>query len=192
MSKEDFDTIQRIHLTGAYKVTRAAWPHMRQQKYGRIIMTSSAAGLYGNYGQANYSAAKLGLVGFAFSLAREGQSSNILCNTIAPVAGSRLTETIMPPDVVKALKPEYIAPVVAYLCHDSSTANGQIFELGAGFVSAVRLERAKGVTFDVSKPFTPENISAKWKQITDYTNADHPTNSDDLMALIGENLKSKL
>src|SRR6185437_4236879 len=108
---------------GAYSVTRAAWNQMRDQGFGRIIMTTSAAGLYGNFGQANYSAMKLGLVGFAATLAKEGEKRNVLVNTIAPLAGTRLTETVMPPDLVAALKPEYIAPLVLYLCHEESKVN---------------------------------------------------------------------
>jgi 3-hydroxyacyl-CoA dehydrogenase/3a,7a,12a-trihydroxy-5b-cholest-24-enoyl-CoA hydratase len=88
---------------------------MREKGYGRIIMTSSAAGIYGNFGQANYSAAKLGLVGFAKTLAIEGEKRNVLVNTIAPMAGSRMTETVFPPDLVQALKPDYVSPLVAYL-----------------------------------------------------------------------------
>jgi len=98
-------------------------------------MVSSASGLYGNFGQANYSSMKLALVGFAQSLAREGDKLNIKVNTIAPLAGSRMTETIMPPELVAALKPEFVVPVVGYLAHESFTENGGIYECGAGFVS---------------------------------------------------------
>ena len=110
MTDRDWDLIFDVHVKGSYAVTRAAWPYMREQKYGRIINTSSAAGLYGNFGQCNYSAAKMALVGFTSSLAKEGQKRGIYSNAIAPVAGSRMTATVMPEELVKRLKPEYVSP----------------------------------------------------------------------------------
>lgn len=135
MKDQDWELIYDVHLKGSYKTTKAAWEHMKNQKYGRIIMVTSAAGLYGNFGQTNYSAMKLALVGFANSLAIEGAKLGIKVNTIAPLAGSRMTETIMPPDFVKALKPEFVTPLVAYLCHEKTEQTGGIFEVGAGWVS---------------------------------------------------------
>lgn len=118
----------------------------------RIIMTASAAGIYGNYGQANYGSAKLALYGFGRSLAKEGSKKNIYCNIIAPLAGSRITETVMPQDILAALKPEMVAPFVAYLCHSNSKENGSLFELGAGYCAKVRLERSPGVLLKVDNP----------------------------------------
>lgn len=191
MSQQEWDIIYKVHLEGAYRVTKAAWPYMREQKYGRIIMTSSAAGLYGNVGQANYSAAKLALVGFSNTLAKEGAKLNIYTNTIAPLAGSRMTETILPPDLVNALKPDYVAPVVAYLCHDSSKENGNIYELGAGWVSRVRFQRSHGLFHDISneqsaKQFTAETIKAKWKEVEDFQSKEpsYPTQLNDTMQVI--------
>lgn len=109
----------KVHLFGSYSCTRAAWNVMRQQNYGRIINTASAAGLFGSFGQVNYSAAKLALHGFTMALAKEGAKRNIRVNTVAPLAASRMLETVMPPDVLANLKPALVAPLVAYLCHDS-------------------------------------------------------------------------
>ena len=135
MKDQDWDLIYDVHLKGSYKTTKAAWEHMKEQKFGRIIMVTSAAGLYGNFGQTNYSAMKLALVGFANSLAIEGAKLGIKVNTIAPLAGSRMTETIMPPDFVKALKPEFVTPLVAFLCHEGTDQTGGVFEVGAGWIS---------------------------------------------------------
>ncbi|XP_026177171.1 peroxisomal multifunctional enzyme type 2 isoform X1 [Mastacembelus armatus] len=171
----DWDLIQRIHLRGSFLVTRAAWNHMKIQKFGRVIMTASAAGIYGNFGQANYSAAKLGLLGLANTLAIEGQKYNIHCNTIAPVAGSRLTETIMPPDLVASLKPEYVAPLVLWLCHDQCQENGGLFEVGAGWIGKLRWERSQGhIVRQKNQTMTPEAVRDQWNKICDFTDATKP------------------
>ena len=138
MSELDWDLIMKVHLKGSFSVARAAWNIMKDKKYGRIINTGSSAGIYGAFGQANYSTAKLGLRGFTVSLAKEGEKSNIRTNCIAPLAGTRMTETVMPKEVTEALKPEFVAPFVAYLCHDSCTDNGALFEVGAGYIAKQR------------------------------------------------------
>ncbi|PVD20051.1 hypothetical protein C0Q70_20545 [Pomacea canaliculata] len=176
ISDDDWDIIQRVHLRGSFLVTRAAWPHLRKQNYGRIIMTSSTSGLYGNFGQANYAAAKMGLLGLSNTLSKEGEKNNIICNTIAPVAGSRLTQTVMPQELVDALKPEYVAPLVVYLCHESCPVSGKLFELGAGWFSQTRFERAKGALLREGNDFVkPEEVRDNWEKITDFTNSDKPT-----------------
>uniref|UniRef100_A0A665TRQ4 Hydroxysteroid (17-beta) dehydrogenase 4 n=1 Tax=Echeneis naucrates TaxID=173247 RepID=A0A665TRQ4_ECHNA len=167
--------IQRIHLRGSFLVTRAAWNHMKNQKFGRIIMTASAAGIYGNFGQANYSAAKLGMLGLANTLAIEGRKYNIHCNTIAPVAGSRLTETVMPPDLVASLKPEYVSPLVLWLCHDQCQENGGLFEVGAGWIGKLRWERSRGrIVRQKNQPMNPEAVRDQWDKICDFTDATKP------------------
>uniref|UniRef100_A0A8C5PD43 Hydroxysteroid 17-beta dehydrogenase 4 n=1 Tax=Leptobrachium leishanense TaxID=445787 RepID=A0A8C5PD43_9ANUR len=170
-----YDIIHRVHLRGSFKVTRAAWNHMKNQKFGRIIMTSSAAGIYGNFGQANYSAAKLGLVGLSNTLALEGVKYNVLCNAIAPTAGSRLTQTVMPQDLVDALKPEYVSPLVLWLCHESCQENGSLFELGAGWIGKLRWERTVGAIIrQKDRPMTPEAVRDEWEKICDFDNATKP------------------
>ncbi|SCZ87443.1 BZ3500_MvSof-1268-A1-R1_Chr2-2g04909 [Microbotryum saponariae] len=177
MTDKEWDSIHDVHVRGAYACTKAAWPLMRKQKYGRIIMashleqspTASAAGIYGNFGQANYSSAKLALVAFAKTLAREGAKYNIHANAIAPVAASQMTETVMPPEMLANLSPEMIVPLVAYLCHDQTEDNGKLFEAGAGWYGRVRWERSKGVVFKTDDTFTPAAVKAKWEQINDFS-----------------------
>ncbi|XP_042344065.1 peroxisomal multifunctional enzyme type 2 [Plectropomus leopardus] len=172
----DWDLIQRVHLRGSFLVTRAAWNHMKNQKFGRIIMTASAAGIYGNFGQANYSAAKLGMLGLSNTLAIEGRKYNIHCNTIAPIAGSRLTENIMTPDLVASLKPEHVAPLVLWLCHEQCQESGGLFELGAGWIGKLRWERSQGCTVrQKNQPMTPEAVRDQWDKICDFTDATKPT-----------------
>ncbi|CCF58003.1 hypothetical protein KAFR_0D03550 [Kazachstania africana CBS 2517] len=169
MSPKEFGIVIDVHLNGAYKLTKAAWPYMKKQKFGRIINTASPAGLFGNFGQANYSAAKLGLVGFSETLAKEGYKYNIMVNSIAPLARSRMTENVLPPHILKQLGPEKIAPLVLYLTHDSTKVTNSIFELAAGFYGRIRWERSSGQIFNPNeKYFTPEAILNKWSQITDF------------------------
>jgi NAD(P)-dependent dehydrogenase (short-subunit alcohol dehydrogenase family)/acyl dehydratase/putative sterol carrier protein len=191
MSKEDWDLIVRVHLNGSFSVSYAAWPVMRDKGYGRIIMTTSAAGIYGNFGQANYSAAKLGILGLGQTLAIEGRSKNIHVNTIAPIAGSRLTETILPPEVIAALKPEYVSPLVGWLCHEDCKETGGSFEVGAGFISKLRWERTKGHIFKTASGFGPDEVAKQWDKITDFANADHPANVNESMASVLANLSKK-
>lgn len=166
MTQEDWDSVYNVHLLGSYRVTKAAWPHMREAGFGRVVMTSSVAGIYGNFGQANYAAAKLGLVGLAQTLAIEGASKNILVNTVAPTAGSRLTATVLPPEVIEALKPGYVTPVVVLLTHDASSTTGKLFEVGGGWVSQVRWEQTHGAFFE--DDFNAEDLSVRWAEATSF------------------------
>lgn len=191
MTDEDWDLIYRVHVKGSYAVTHAAWPHMREQQYGRIIMTASAAGIYGNFGQANYSMAKLGLHGLAQTLAHEGKKRNIIVNSIAPIAASRLTETVMPPEVLKNLKPEYVTPLVAYLCHESNTDTGGLYEVGAGWIGKLRWERSAGVGLKLDN-VNAESISDSWAQICDFSEgATNPVSTQDSMMAPMQNLQNK-
>lgn len=190
MTDDDWDLIMRVHVRGAYKVTKAAWDLMRDQGYGRVIFTASAAGIYGNFGQANYSTAKLGLVGFSNTLALEGLKRNIHVNTIAPIAGSRLTETILPPELIAALKPEYVSPLVAWLCHESCTETGGLFEVGGGFYAKLRFERTEGVTFRLGRPVSVEDVKQSFNKVTDFAKSTHPSNVNESMAPIMANVQA--
>ncbi|KAJ3247355.1 hypothetical protein HDU77_008627 [Chytriomyces hyalinus] len=176
----DWDLIQNVHLKGTYKMIKAAWPIFLKQKYGRVVNTTSAVGLYGNFGQANYSSAKAGVVALSNTLALEGRKSNIMVNTVAPNAGTRMTATVMPAEMVEALKPDYIAPPVAFLCHESNTEyTGGVYEVGSGWVSKVRWQRTGGFGFPVNRALTPEQVASQWSKITDFEDgrATYPTNA---------------
>src|SRR6202022_1552104 len=140
----------------------------RKQGYGRIVNTASATGLYGSFGQTNYSAAKLGMVAFTETLAKEGAKYNILANVIAPIAASRMTATVMDPDILSRLGPEYVVPLVGYLVSDSNTDSGGIYEVGAGTVAKLRWERAKGATFRLDETFTPSAVLKKWADVENF------------------------
>ncbi|KAK6455767.1 uncharacterized protein RJT20DRAFT_50086 [Scheffersomyces xylosifermentans] len=174
ITEKDFKLVLDVHLNGAYKVTQAAWPYFRKQGYGRIVNTSSPAGLYGNFGQTNYSAAKSGLIGFAETLAREGERYNIRANTIAPLARSRMTETILPPPILEKLGPEKVAPLVLYLSHEESDVNGEIFEVAAGFYGQIRWERSGGVLFKPDETFTAEAVAKRFSEILDFDDSKKP------------------
>jgi 3-hydroxyacyl-CoA dehydrogenase/3a,7a,12a-trihydroxy-5b-cholest-24-enoyl-CoA hydratase len=174
MTDEDWDAVLAVHLRGAYQVTRAAWPHLRQANYGRVVMTSSASGIYGNFGQSNYAAAKLGLYGLANTLALEGAKYNILVNTIAPLAKSRMTEGLFTSELFDHLKPEYVSPLVAYLCHESQTETGQLYEVGGGWVAKLRWERSLGAMLPPEEAANIEALAGAWPQISDWEGAEHP------------------
>ncbi len=169
MTSENWDAVLKVHLYGGYNVIRAAWPHFREQGYGRIVVATSTSGLFGNFGQANYGAAKLGLVGLINTLAHEGAKYNIKSNAVAPLAATRMTEDIMPKEVLDKLTPDYVAPVVAYLCTEEVPDTASVFIVGGGKVQRVALFGNEGVSFD-SVP-TVDDVAARWPEIDDLTAA---------------------
>jgi 3-hydroxyacyl-CoA dehydrogenase/3a,7a,12a-trihydroxy-5b-cholest-24-enoyl-CoA hydratase len=190
MTPEDWDLVYRVHVLGAFRVTHAAWPHMREQRYGRVVVTASAAGIYGNFGQANYSMAKLGLVGLSSTLALEGRKNNVHVNAIAPIAGSRMTETVLPKELIDALRPEYVTPLLTWLCHESCEETGGLFEVGGGFAAKLRWERSAGKTFRLGRAITPEAVQESWKEITGFEKAEHPGDITASMAPIMANIQA--
>jgi 3-hydroxyacyl-CoA dehydrogenase/3a,7a,12a-trihydroxy-5b-cholest-24-enoyl-CoA hydratase len=188
MSEADWNIVLKVHLQGTFAVSRAAWNVMRNQNFGRIINTASGSGLYGNFGQANYSAAKLGIHGLTLTLAKEGEKRNIRVNTIAPVAATRMTETVLNKEMLNYLNPDNIVPLVAYLAHEECQETGSCFELGGGYIAKVRFERSQGVLFDL--PFTPEDVKSKFEAIGDFSKEnEHPTSNADAFPRIMENVE---
>jgi len=169
MTLKDFQGMIDVHVMGTYSVIKAAWKYMREQGYGRIIMTSSPSGLYGQHGHTHYGTAKAALIGFAKCLAQEGQSKNITVNVVAPIAGTRLTTKVFTPDAFQRFKPEYVAPVVLYLSHESTLETGNVYEVGGGFIGKLRWQRSYGHAFSVSSGMTPEMVRDEWDKISDFT-----------------------
>lgn len=172
MTPDLLNPVLDVHLKGAFYVTQPAFVHMREQGYGRIISTSSAAGVFGNFGQTNYGAAKMGLVGFTRVLGVEGARFNIKANAIAPLAMTRMTE-----DILGALKdklaPELVSPLVAFLAHEECPVSGQLFSVGGGRVAHVFLGETNGY---YSPTLTPEDVQNNWDTITARDNFSVPNN----------------
>jgi NAD(P)-dependent dehydrogenase (short-subunit alcohol dehydrogenase family) len=168
MELDDFDMVMNVHMNGAAYVTHAVWPIMRAQNYGRIVMTTSPTGLYGNFGQTNYGAAKLGQVGLMNSLKIEGAKNNIHTNTIAPVAATRMTEDLMPEEALKALGPELVTPAVVFLCSEDAP-NGVIIQAQGGNYSIACIVENQGVNLGMDA--TVEDIAANYDQIADLSGA---------------------
>jgi NAD(P)-dependent dehydrogenase (short-subunit alcohol dehydrogenase family)/putative sterol carrier protein len=183
MAPENWQAVLDVHLTGAYNVTRPAFRIMKKNGYGRIIMTTSGSGLYGNFGQTNYSAAKMGVVGLMNTLKLEGANDNIRVNTVAPFAASRLTKDVMTPELFNQSKPEFVAPLALCLCSESCPANGNIYIAGMGYYSraAVITGPGKVLAKDGRVP-TPETILTHLDEISDLSGGKCYWNLIDQMA----------
>ena len=178
MDPENWDAVMDVHLKGAYNVTRPAFLKMRENRYGRIIFTTSAAGLYGNFGQTNYSAAKMGLIGFMNTLKLEGDKHHIKANAIAPVAATRLTEDILPPELLEKLKPEFVAPLVLYLCSEQCPVSGAIYNAGMGYFNRAAIVTGPGaVVGDGKAPPKPEAVAESFKKIKSLDHAEEYPNA---------------
>ncbi len=170
VTMDDFTFVVDVHLMGAVKVTHAFWPQMREQQYGRVVMTTSSSGLYGNFGQTNYGAAKLGQIGLMNTLKLEGEKNNIRVNAVAPVAATRMTENILPPEAAEMLKAEYVTPGVVYLCSEDAP-NGVIMTAGAGVFAVARIMETTGAYIGRDERLTVEAVRDAWDKISDDTGA---------------------
>ena len=179
MTPDQLNPVLDVHLRGAFYVTQPAWQLMRDQNYGRIINTSSGAGIFGNFGQTNYGAAKMGLVGFTRVLSVEGGKNNIKANAIAPVALTRMTEDILGP-LADKLGPEYITPVVTYLAHEECEVSGEVFTVGGGHVARVFIGVAPGYT---DSALSAESVRDNLATIRDEAGYEVPTNLNEEMML---------
>ena len=175
MELDDFQFVLDVHLMGSVNVTRVVWPIMREQNYGRILVTSSPSGLYGNFGQANYGAAKLGLVGLMNTLKIEGARYNIRTNTIAPVAATRMTENLMPKEALANLAPELVTPAAVYLCTEEAP-NGVVLQAQGGKFSVACIVENAGM--ELGAAATAEDIGANFERIADLTGAKPRGNLD--------------
>jgi NAD(P)-dependent dehydrogenase (short-subunit alcohol dehydrogenase family) len=163
MDMADFRAVLDVHLVGSANAAKAVWETMREQTYGRILMTTSSTGLYGNFGQANYAAAKAGLAGLAKTLALEGARQNVRVNTIAPTAATRMTQELFPPELLERFRPELVVPAALFLVSEEAPT-GVILGAGAGVVQAAHITLTRGVA--LAEP-TPEAVAANWTAITD-------------------------
>ena len=186
MELQDFTAVMEVHVMGTVKPLKALWQTMRDQQYGRVVVTTSSTGLYGNFGQANYGAAKLALVGLMHTLKLEGAKDNVRINAICPVAATRMTESLMPPPMLDQLKPEYVTPAVVHLASEDAPT-GVIVTAGAGVFSAAQMIETAGV--NLGHDATADTVAENWPKIADFTGAKHYVTGSEQVAKIFDRLR---
>lgn len=186
MEEENWDSVMAVHLRGAYCVTRPAFVNMRENGYGRIVMTASGAGLFGNFGQSNYASAKMGLVGLTNVLKLEGAKYDIRTNVIVPVAASRLTEGILPPQFFEKMKPDFISPAVLYMCSELCQDSGMIINATLGYYSRSAIVTGPGVFLsDGTKIPSPEEVMESWDKIRSLENPKYFDQLPEMFGVLG-------
>jgi NAD(P)-dependent dehydrogenase (short-subunit alcohol dehydrogenase family) len=181
MDLADFRALVDVHLMGAVYCTHAAWPVMRNNNFGRIVLTTSAAGLYGNHGHTNYGAVKMALIGFMHALKEEGRKHNITVHAIAPIALTRMSETVTAPRIAPLIKPEFVTAAVAWLCAAENEETGHIIQAGAGYYAKVEVREARGALFGTESIPTPEQIRDRYGEISDMSQAAPYTNASEAL-----------
>lgn len=186
MDEENWDGVMAVHLRGAYCVTRPAFINMRENGFGRIVMTTSGAGLFGNFGQTNYAAAKTGLIGLTNVLKLEGAKYNIKTNVIVPVAASRLTEDVLPPELFDKMKPDFITPAVLYMCAEQCEDSGMIINAALGYYSRSAIVTGPGaILSDGKKIPTAEEVMENWGKITSIENPKYFDQLPEMFSVLG-------
>ena len=191
MDLDDFRSLIDVHLMGAVYCTHAAWPIMREKGFGRVVMTTSSAGLYGNHGHTNYGTAKMALIGLMNSLKEEGQRYNISVNAIAPIALTRMSEPATTPQYAPLMKPEFVTAAVAWLCAPDNTDSGHIIQAGAGYYSKIEVREAAGALFDTETIPRPEQIRDRYTEITDMGEAAPYANASAVIRKVFKLVKPK-
>ena len=191
MDLDDFRSLIDVHLMGAVYCTHAAWPIMREKGFGRVVMTTSSAGLYGNHGHTNYGTAKMALIGLMNSLKEEGRRYNISVNAIAPIALTRMSEPATTPQYAPLMKPEFVTAAVAWLCAPDNTDSGHIIQAGAGYYSKIEVREAAGALFDTQTMPQPEQIRERYAEIADMGEAAPYANASAVIRKVFKLVKPK-